>query len=244
MRFCAAAPVLALALAVGCRHSAPATQAPAPSFAVHAPYIHGDQIDFKALLGDPPADGSPAHRDEIEKMLELQAGRTPEEVKRCQAEEEVSVFAFAPALGQWFTPQNVPHTADLMQEVYDEAREASNGAKKVWKRTRPPKYDDRIKPCVKLENSFSYPSGHATRGMAWAMLLAEIFPERRDAILARGREIGTDRTLAGMHYPSDVKAGQRLGAEVARRLLDDPKFLADFEQVKIECRKAAKKTEM
>jgi hypothetical protein len=242
MRFWAAAAVLALA--VGCHHDAPATQAPTPTFAVHAPYIHGDQIDFKVLLGEPPADGSPAHRDEIEKMLELQSHRTPDEVKRCQAEEEVTVFAFAPVLGRWFTPQNVPHTAELMQEVYDEAREASNAAKKVWNRTRPPKYDERIKPCVKFENSFSYPSGHATRGVTWAILLALIFPDQRDAILARGREIGTDRTLAGMHYPSDVKAGQRLGAEVARRLLDDPKFLADFEQVKMECRKAAKKTEM
>ena len=101
-----------------------ATQAPTPTFAVHAPYIHGDQIDFKVLLGEPPADGSPAHRDEIEKMLELQSHRTPDEVKRCQAEEEVTVFAFAPVLGRWFTPQNVPHTAELMQEVYDEAREA------------------------------------------------------------------------------------------------------------------------
>src|SRR5262249_16618344 len=137
MRSWLAAVVLAL---VGCHHDAPATQAPAPSsFAVHAPYIHADQIDSKALLGDPPADGSQAHRDEIEKMLELQAGRTPEEVKRCQSEEEVTVFAFAPVLGLWFTPKNVPHTAELMQEVYDEAREASNGAKTLWKRTRPSK---------------------------------------------------------------------------------------------------------
>ena len=38
-----------------------------------------------------------------------------------------------------------------------------------------------------------------------------------------------------MHYPSDVAAGQKLGAEIARRLLANPDFRADLREAKQEC---------
>jgi len=55
--------------------------------------------------------------------------------------------------------------------------------------------------------------------------------------MARGRQIGDDRFLAGMHYPSDVAAGQKLGAEIARRLLANPDFREQLRQAARECRK-------
>ena len=84
--------------------------------------------------------------------------------------------------------------------------------KKKWKRLRPPLADERIHPCVPLETTFSYPSGHATIGAFWATILAEMFPADRDIILARGTQIGFDRLIAGMHWPSDVIAGAKAGA--------------------------------
>jgi hypothetical protein len=157
-------------------------------------------------------------------MLALQAQRTPDEVRRCRSEEKVTVFAFATVLGPSFNAENLPFTARLMSDVYDEAKKDSDAAKNRWGRTRPPISDPRIHPCVAFENSPSYPSGHAVRGMVWAMLLADIFPEQHDALMARGRQIGEDRFLAGMHYPSDVTAGQKLGAAIARRLLAERTF--------------------
>src|SRR5439155_27099341 len=139
------------------------------------------------LLPPRPPDGSQAHRAEIERMLAMQAQRTPADVARCKSEEEVTVFAFADVLGPWFYAERLPRTAALMDVVYDQAREVSSASKKIWKRKRPPLYDSRIKPCVVLEKSYSYVSGHATRGVVWGTLLAEIFPEQREAIMDRGR---------------------------------------------------------
>jgi hypothetical protein len=228
--------LVSLLLFTGCHH---ANRPEAANPVSHAPYVRAADFDYKALLPEPPADGSPAHVAEIERMLQLQQARTPAEVARCQSEEEVTVMNFADVLGPWFNAKNLPMTEVFMREVYDEAKDASGEAKKIWKRTRPPLYDQRIHPCVKLEKSFSYPSGHATRGIVWAVLLAEIFPDQREALMAKGREIGTDRTLAGMHYPSDVQAGQALGAEVAKRMLANPQFRADFERIKQEVLAAA-----
>jgi acid phosphatase (class A) len=230
--------LLVLLPALGCRHAAPPPMAAAPAQGgAKVVYVQPSDFDLEELLPPPPADGSAAHRAEIERMLVLQAQRTPAEEARCKSEEEVTVFA--DVLGPWFNASNLPRTAKLMDVVYDQAREVSAASKIIWKRKRPPLYDPRIKPCVVLEKSYSYVSGHATRGITWGSLLAEIFPEQREAIMDRGKQIGTDRTLAGMHYPSDVAGGQMLGAEIARHLLADPRFVAEMARVKQECRAAA-----
>jgi acid phosphatase (class A) len=80
--------------------------------------------------------------------------------------------------------------------------------------------------------SFSYPSGHATRGTLLARILAELAPERREALLRVGHQIGYDRVVGGVHYPSDVLAGDRLGDAVADALLADPDFRRQLEDVR------------
>ncbi|MDB5298592.1 MAG: acid phosphatase [Phycisphaerales bacterium] len=207
-------------------------------------YLAPGDIDMKALLIGPPDDNSAEHRQEVDAVLRYQESRTPEDVQRCKDEEEVTVFAFASVLGPWFNEKELPITADLMKDVYKQAKDVSAAAKKEWNRMRPPLADARIKPCVKLESTPSFPSGHATRGMAWAVLLAEIFPDKREAIMARGRQIGDDRALAGMHYPTDVAAGQKLGAEFSRRLLAIEAFRTELDKAKAEGLAAQKGAEV
>jgi acid phosphatase (class A) len=198
-------------------------------------FLAPDHFDFKALLGEPPAEDSQQHSAEVDQLLMLQAHRTPIDEARCKSEEEVTVFAFATVLGQGFNEDDLPKTAALMAEVNKQAKIPTNAAKNMWRRVRPPLADPRIHTCVTLEKTPSYPSGHAMRGMLWATLLSEIFPAQRAALMARGKQIGDDRFLAGMHYPSDVVAGQKLGAEIARRFLADEDFKARFAVVKSEC---------
>ncbi len=212
-----------------------AADAPSSTQSASVPYITPDQFDFKAILTPPPADDSPEHKAEVDRMLSLQEARTPEDIKRCKSEEKVTAFAFETELGPWFNAKDLPLTAALMKEAYKEANSVSKVAKHVWVRVRPPLADKRIHPCVELEDTPSYPSGHATRGIMWAMLLAEIFPEHRDALLVRGKQIGDDRFMAGMHYPSDVAGGQKLGTEIAKKLLANDAFQAKLAQAKAEC---------
>jgi len=197
-------------------------------------YLAPDNFDFKALLGDPPADGSPTQVQEIDKLLALQASRTPADESRCKEEVNATAFIFADVLGNGFDAKDMPVTAALLKEVLQQGKVVAGPAKVYWNRKRPYLTDARIKPCVELEKTPSYPSGHATRGMVWALVLAEIYPEHRDALIARGREFGNDRILAGVHYPSDVAAGQKLGTEIAKRLLADPEFRAKLDKAKEE----------
>jgi acid phosphatase (class A) len=202
-------------------------------------FLEASSINLHALLGDPPANDSPVQQVELEKVLELQAARTPAEAQRCQDEVAVTVFGFAGAMGPWFTEKNLPVTAQVMNDAYEQGKVFSKSAKAIWNRPRPPYDDPRIKPCVALDTDGSYPSGHATRSMLWAHLLIAIFPDKTEAVLARANQIGDDRVIAGVHFPSDVAAGKILGAEIARLLLTNDKFKEEFASAKAECLAAA-----
>lgn len=60
----------------------------------------------------------------------------------------------------------------------------------------------------------SFPSGHTNTGYTDALLMAEMIPERFDALVTRGARYGYSRIVLGVHYPLDVM-GSRM---VAQRL--------------------------
>ena len=51
-----------------------------------------------------------------------------------------------------------------------------------------------------------------------------------------GWQQGWDRVVAGVHFPSDVYAGQVLGKALARAMLADKRFRERFESAKQEFR--------
>jgi hypothetical protein len=86
-----------------------------------------------------------------------------------------------------------------------------------------------------MEESGSYPSAHAVRGIVWASILSEIFPDKKKDLMARGQLLGEDRVIAGIHFPSDVQAGQKLGEAIFQKLMTTPDFKDALEQAKKEC---------
>ena len=58
----------------------------------------------------------------------------------------------------------------------------------------------------------SYPSGLTAIGWGWALILAQLMPDRADAILERGRAFGESRAVCNVHWYSDVVAGRIVGS--------------------------------
>lgn len=197
-------------------------------------YIDPASVDLKAILPDPPADQSPETQKELALILEKQKSRTPDELKRAQSEAKLTVFAFADVLGPWFSADKLPVTVTFFQNVDDDSHLVSESAKKFWGRPRPSVLDKEIVPAIELPKSAAYPSGHATRGELFALVLAEIFPEQKEAILARGRQIGDDRVIAGVHYPTDVTAGQKLADTLMPKFDASAPFKADLAKARAE----------
>ena len=84
----------------------------------------------------------------------------------------------------------------------------------------------------------SYPSGSSTVGYLTAIILADMVPEKAAALYARGRELGDDRVILGVHFPSDIEAGRLAATGLAAALMLDLAFLKEFTAAKAELRQA------
>jgi acid phosphatase (class A) len=197
-------------------------------------YFDPAKVDLKALLPDPPANDSATTKQEIELILQKQKARTPDDVLRIKREVHLDIFLFDTVLGPTFQNEDVPVTAAFFKKIDDTIRPVVMSAKKYWDRPRPPKLDKRVKPPIDLPKNASYPSGHSTFGNLNALVLADLAPDLRDPLLTRGAQIGDDRIIAGVHYPSDVAAGKKLADDLYALLKASPQYQADFAKAKAE----------
>ena len=88
-----------------------------------------------------------------------------------------------------------------------------------------------------LAGDGSYPSGHSAIGWGWALVLSQVFPEKAESILARGREYTYSRMVCNVHWQSDTLAGMTVGAAVFARLQNDPLYFATMAAAKAEAEK-------
>ena len=82
------------------------------------------------------------------------------------------------------------------------------------KRPRPTAFDSSLTATLPNPQSPSYPSEHASVAGAASTVLAYLFPDKADEFKARARESAQVWVEAGLHYPSDEKAGLELGQAV------------------------------
>jgi acid phosphatase (class A) len=190
-------------------------------------YLASLRPDGVALLPPPPAAGSVEEAADLAEAKAVFHARTPAETARATKDSTLSFSLFRSAIGPVFELDKLPNTEFLMQRVKKEIQTAINLPKDFYKRKRPYQLDDKLS-LGKPEPSFSYPSGHSTRGTVYAMVLAELFPEKKDAILQIGRNIGWDRVLIGKHFPTDIYAGRVLGQAIVHELLASKNFQRDF----------------
>ncbi|MBL8225807.1 MAG: phosphatase PAP2 family protein [Chromatiales bacterium] len=189
------------------------------------PYLTPDDLDLAAWIAPPPPPGSPAEQAERAQVLDAQRARTPAMVAAARRDQEISLAGFAAVLGPGFTAERLPLTFALGQRLCRDAAAITGVAKRAWQRPRPFVVEPAIAPVVAFSTDGSYPSGHATCGYLWGLMLGELFPDRRAALLARGLEYGSNRLVGGVHYPSDIEAG-RLAAVA---IMASVRRLADFE---------------
>ncbi|MGY3033019.1 membrane-associated phospholipid phosphatase [Bradyrhizobium sp. USDA 4354] len=92
-------------------------------------------------------------------------------------------------------------------------------AKYAYWQIRPSQLDPELKTLFPPPNHPSYPAAHGCISTAAAVVLARLFPGDADTLLAIGKEAADARIYAGIHYRSDIDAGQELGRAVAEKVL-------------------------
>jgi len=193
------------------------------------------QADVATVIKEfpaPPVAGSEIDIADMAKVREYQVTRTAEDCKRAKFEAPLNIHVvFGPPYGP-LTLEETRKLAPLYREIFMHTDEYVNGIKVMYQRLRPYQRDSNIVLCIPSHNSTSYPSGHSTISNTAANIFATIFPDRADALKARGLQMAEDRVLGGVHHPSDVEAGRKLAEIVAEELLKSPSFQIPLTEAK------------
>jgi acid phosphatase (class A) len=227
-----AAAMVTAALATG-----PAGGQPAPAPAPVIGYLpEGTAPNSLALVPPPPAPGSAAQaRDEEASKAALAANPGPRwDLATQDADLTFPAVAatFSCAIGAPISERQTPALYRLMRRTLRDIGGSTYPTKTKYLRARPFMVNGKpmCTPALDaaLRGDGSYPSGHAALGWGWALIVAEVAPDRADAVLARGRAFSESRRYCNVHWQSDVEEGRTMGAAVVAELHASAEFRSDL----------------
>jgi acid phosphatase (class A) len=210
------------------------------------------------LLAPPPPPGSAAARNDLAAVLEAQRiAHAQHQTEHAVADATTSCGRFEDALGAPLTAARTAAVLAFLNRAAQEGAALSGPPKRYWHRTRPYALDARVErladvspnaslaatmrsacgPSARLPSrelaaralaQVSYPSGHATFGTVCSILLADMVPEKRRALFARGQDYAHSRLVVGAHFPSDLEAGRIVGTVAVALMKENARFQHDF----------------
>jgi acid phosphatase (class A) len=237
--------VACAALLGACAAQSPVPGSPAPVPELKPGRLVGylpiaERINSAAILPPPPS-GADAATDEAVSRAALPL-RDTARWKLAARDADVNfpgaAGTYSCALGAPITQKDTPYTYQILRRAASDAGYAGDSAKELYKRNRPfvvnkqpactPEETDR------LGADRSYPSGHASTGTVWALILAELAPDRAVPLLKRGQAFAESRVVCNMHWQSDATQGRFVGAYSYARMQASPEFQADMRAARAE----------
>ena len=208
-----------------------------------AGYLSEEEIpNSLKLVPPPPKEGSAAFM--LDQAVAAKYVALEDELRKEQATNDAllafpeAADAFNIVLDVEISEENTPHLYMILRRTLADAGLSTYGAKNHYQRMRPFMVNN-APICTPedeagLRKDGSYPSGHTAIGWAWALILAEVFPEQADVILERGKEFGISRNVCNAHWHSDVVYGRMMGAAAVAMLHSNTDFMIDLKAAKEE----------
>jgi len=137
-----------------------------------------------------------------------------------QIEDLVSFFGVATPLH----PGTYAWTLEMLDGAVEFATMVAQRVKLSLGAPRPELFTPLLQPIIQTPSHGSFPSGHATQAFVIATLLDTLrsggatpkTPSKKLQFYPIATRIAMNRTVAGVHYPSDSAAGAALGVSMAR----------------------------
>lgn len=203
-----------------------------PSFEIlFQPGHKKDLFGYKRIMGNFPAKGSVEEAQDFATLFHYQNTRTAADCQAAGAQSSVSLKNFYAGPNGVLSDKEVKKLNFLLLGTTIKSGFHSTISKWYFKRPRPYKSNPDIKPCIKLSNTYAYPSGHTLMAWMYGHVLAHKFPERAARIYQLAEQGGMNRIIGGVHHPSDVVAGKKLAAKLASLFLADPEFIKSLDSI-------------
>jgi len=192
----------------------------------------GEGLDLATILPGPPTPGSPRAKADAQLFRDSRAMQGSPRWQQATADVSSDLGdRFATALG--FRPDwsRLPVTKTLIARFDADRSAAIRVGKAHWQSARPFIGTD-LPICEPRTPSLiangDYPSGHTAHGWGFALIMAELLPDRAQAILARGRDYGDSRWICGSHTMSAVEGGYLAASAIVAREHGDAAFRRDM----------------
>jgi len=199
-------------------------------------YLAGREVDFRTILGPPPpVDSRMDHADQ--ELVEAYQNVDTSRFESAKLDEEQLYPRFEKAFGRPIDPKTSPILVALLNRALLDVDATAAAAKDHFHRPRPFQRLQLTRVCNRGDapkpedhplHGASYPSGHSVHGWTVAMILSRVDPDRAQALTQRAEEYEESRLVCGMHFPTDIEAGQVVAAAVVSRLDSSRAFQADL----------------
>ncbi|MBH46630.1 MAG: hypothetical protein CME71_00510 [Halobacteriovorax sp.] len=173
---------------------------------------------IREIIGDFPAPGSVEEAYDFQVLLDYQATRTQAECDEAAAEKTPTLKSM---FGDLLTKKEMRRVWPHFIEAYATVGLNSAISKKLFDRPRPFNANPAVVPCIPLATSKAYPSGHTMIARVFARMLSGFYPDRENEFMHRADEVALNRVIGGVHHPSDIVAGKKLGDAIFEQLLQN-----------------------
>lgn len=224
-------------------------------------YLSQDQLKILSESVAYPANSSDQVKKELEYLLDLQATRTSEQVKRVEFLSNIGYWPQTNLLtshpnyhqnledlffegreiyGVACSAKNFPLVSTLLEGIMQDMRVMEFTIKYKLLRPRPYHLESNLKPLTKI-NSPSFTSGHTLWAFLQAFVWSEIIPEKKTDFITLAEEIRRSREIMGIHYPSDNEASRLVAYKMLLSFMENKSFQNDFHAAVAEWKRNSKK---
>ena len=189
-------------------------------------YILPSQVDA-SQMGPAPADGSATDIEDMNAVRRWQTERTEAQCAAANAQSNATYDEFFGAVSPFASPA-AGEVGKILDKVRTDAGSIVYVQKEQYKRPRPFQRDPALNPCLGRESGYSYPSGHAATARVFGLILAELVPADSGKFMAYADQAALNRVIGGVHHPSDIEAGKKLGDAIYKALKKNNNFNKDM----------------
>jgi acid phosphatase (class A) len=214
--------------------------------AAPAGYIAIGEFDVMAVIEPAPRPGDPRYEADRAIFRETRGLAGSECYQMATNDVQTSAPSmlrdFSCAVGMVLTPESAPRLAEVAQRAALDTGAQVRRAKEIYRRERPYVIDEgptcqtpaELFDAREQRASYDYPSGHATWGWTWALVVAGAAPDRAQQVLERGRAYSESRLVCGVHNQSAVEAGMLAASATMVVVQSKPAYQADLAAARTE----------
>ncbi|MEL7655575.1 MAG: vanadium-dependent haloperoxidase [Bacillota bacterium] len=133
-----------------------------------------------------------------------------------------------------FTPAGSARVLASVQSAINDAFVVTWHYKYLWDVPRPNQLDQELVTLICTPKFPSYPSGHSVMSGVSEKILSYFFPPETQRLKELAEECSISRLYGGVHFPSDLSEGLRLGRHIGGIVADVLKHQFDKDQANVD----------